>query len=373
MSVQRYETAKGVRYRVRYRDESGAMKSRSFNKKSDAARFERDTLAALERGTYVDPRAGRQTVSEFAEHWMSTAEKMWRPSTQRRMEMIVRTEIVPRWGGWRIATVRPQHVQEWVADMSRRLAPSSVEAYYRAATTMFHKAAKWDYIAKSPCGDHITLPTKDREINDFVVLEPDEVAAIGAAMPDRYRALFWLQATTGMRTGEVTGITLRQINFLRRSVRVDQQLIDVRDGAPVFGKPKTAKSTRTLNITEMVTTLLSEHIRVHGVADDGLLFTTEFGTPVSRQRWSRVFKKAAATANVEARPHDLRHFFVSVQIREGFDIKRIQQWCGHQSARVTLDIYGHLFSDDERGCDAVMDRIFGGDVPFECHRTAEQG
>lgn len=374
MSVHRYETGKGVRYRVRFRDEAGKMKSRSFLKKSDAARFERDTLAALERGTYSDPRAGRQTVAEFAEYWLSDRTSSRRPSTQRRYELIVRAEIVPRWGDWRISAVKPQHIQEWVADMSRRLAPSSVEAYYRAATTMFYKAVEWDVIAKSPCGKkRITLPTKEREINDFVVLEPEEVAAIGDAMPDRYRALFWLQATTGMRTSEVVGLTLDRVNFLRRTVRVDRQLVDVRAGVPVFGKPKTPTSTRTLDMTQMVTALLSEHIRVHGVRDDGLLFATEFGTPVSRATWSRVFRKAAAKAHVEARPHDLRHFFVSAQIREGFDVKRIQRWCGHQSARVTLDIYGHLFGADERGCDAVMERIFGGDVPLGFHRAAGQG
>ena len=65
-------------------------------------------------------------------------------------------------------------------------------------------------------------------------------------MPDRYRALVLFAAGTGLRQGECFGLTVDRIDFLRRQVRVDRQLLNVREGRPEFGPPKTTASHRTV-------------------------------------------------------------------------------------------------------------------------------
>ena len=50
------------KYRARYRDASGRLRSRSFTLKADAERFVREEEVALERGSWIDPRAGRHDV-----------------------------------------------------------------------------------------------------------------------------------------------------------------------------------------------------------------------------------------------------------------------------------------------------------------------
>lgn len=62
-----------------------------------------------------------------------------------------------------------------------------------------------------------------------------------------------------------------------------------------------------------------------------------------------MFEKARAKAGLAdwATPHDLRHFYASTLIRSGASIKVVQTRLGHASAKVTLDVYGHLFRDED--------------------------
>jgi len=58
------------------------------------------------------------------------------------------------------------------------------------------------------------------------------------------------------------------------------------------------------------------------------------------------FDQAARLIGVaDLRPHDLRHTAASLAIAAGADVKVVQQMLGHASAAMTLDQYGHLFTD----------------------------
>lgn len=363
MSVQRYQTSKGVRYRVRYRDESGTMKSRSFNKKSDAARFERDTLAALERGAYIDPRAGRQTVSEFGLKWIAT--QPWRDSTRDRMLTVLEREVVPRFGSRQLTSVRRSEVQAWVGDMSQRLAPRTVVSYYRVLVALYRAAVEDDLLLRTPCRG-ITLPRLLSTSRSLVPITADEVRAVVSQIPAHYQALVWAQASLGLRTGEVTGITVDRVNWLRRTVTIDRQLITPASGAPSFGAPKTPASNRTLEMSPWLVEKMAEHLLVFGEGDDGLVFHTRSGAAVRRAHWASEFKKAATAAGVSARPHDLRHFAASLLIDRGVSVKAVQGFMGHATAAETLDTYGHLWPDD-RGRIA---EIFNAEFSGMCHERA---
>ncbi len=76
-------------------------------------------------------------------------------------------------------------------------------------------------IPTSPCTG-VRLPKRER--SHVVPLHTGIVEALAAAVPDRYRALVILAAGTGLRQGEALGLTLDNVDFLRRQLRVDQQL-----------------------------------------------------------------------------------------------------------------------------------------------------
>ncbi|HEX8769165.1 MAG TPA: hypothetical protein VF711_00200 [Acidimicrobiales bacterium] len=141
---------------------------------------------------------------------------------------------------------------------SAELAPGSVELLYRWVSTIFKAAVTDRLIASSPC---VRIARPKRTSEEVVPLGVDKVEALAAAVPERYRALILLAAGMGMRQGECFGLTVDRVDFLRRQLTVDRQLIAVRSGVPEFGPPKSKAGFRTIPMPKTVSGALAAHLR----------------------------------------------------------------------------------------------------------------
>lgn len=137
-----------------------------------------------------------------------------------------------------LASIRATEIQAWVRGLSSKLAPASVEVCYRYVSSIFRSAVRDRLLESSPC-DRIRLPKKERRA--IVPPEVEHVERLVASMPDRYRALVVFAAGTGLRQGEVFGLKLDRVDFLRRSIEVSSQLVD---GAPAPLKTRCQLSDR---------------------------------------------------------------------------------------------------------------------------------
>jgi len=104
--------------------------------------------------------------------------------------------------------------------------------------------------------------------------------------------------------------------------------------------------------------------------DPSLIFTNERDAPIQQSPFAVVFEAAARRAGLPrwATPHDLRHYFASVLIRSGASVKVVQARLGHSSAKTTLDVYGHLFADEEDRTRAAIDHEFGSRCAPDVHQ-----
>ena len=68
--------------------------------------------------------------------------------------------------------------------------------------------------------------------------------------------------------------------------------------------------------------------------------------------------------------HDLRHTYASALIASGCSVKVVQAHLGHKSAAMTLDIYSHLWPQDDDRARAAVQSFFSGDVSWVCHDEA---
>jgi integrase len=144
------------------------------------------------------------------------------------------------------------------------------------------------------------------------------------------------------------------VDWIRRSVKVDRQL--VRDGGaqPVFGP---VKDRRPLPI--VVVNALAEHVKVFGLGPSRLLFTSTKGEAVRGPRSPRTGERRQRHWGFLGDGfHQLRHFYASVLIRSGESVKVVQKRLGHTSATMTLDIYGHLWEQDEEHTRTAIDDVF---------------
>lgn len=352
------------RWRARYRAPDGREKSKTFPTRRDAERWLADVEHSKNVGGWVDPAGGRRLFRDYAEAWASA--QVYRPTTAERFDVNLRRHILPAFGDRPLASIRPSEVQAWVRTLADKLAPATVEVAYRQLGAVFRSAVADGLLASSPCRG-VKLPRKPRE--RVVPLETDQVVALVAAAPDVLRGLIIVAAGSGLRQGEMFGLEVGAVDFLRRTIRVERQLVTVNGKAPFPAPPKSEASRRTVPVPAFVTEALSEHLRAFPT-DGGLVFRNAAGEPWRRNRFGEVWRRVVASAGLPAGTgfHALRHYYASLLIRHGESVKAVQERLGHASATETLNVYSHLWPDsDDRtreAVDAVLgDALAGGSRP----------
>ncbi len=211
-------------------------------------------------------------------------------------------------------------------------------------------------IVASPC-EGTKLPKVHRQRVEPMTLEA--VQALTEAIPERYRALVTLAAGTGLRQGEVFGLTVDRIDFLRRQLTVDRQLVTMPDRAPYLAPPKTQASVRVVPLPQVVVEAVAVHLATWPT--DQSIFTTELGDPIRRTAFSeRIWRPALKRVGLSGvTMHGLRHFYASLLIRHGESVKTVQGRLGHASAAETLDTYSHLWPDSDDRTRAAVDSVLG--------------
>lgn len=262
--------------------------------------------------------------------------------------------------------IRHSEIQAWVKRLSATLAPGTVENVYRAVSGLMRAAVRDRVISTNPC-DEIELPRKPKV--EIVPPTVEQVEQLLGAMPARYRILGTLAAGAGLRLGEALGLTVDRVNFLKRTLRVDRQLVTIAGKEPRFGPPKTDSSVRTVPLADSVLEALSAHLAAFPPGEHALIVTHPDGSPIRRNAaghmWRRGPGKVAAF-----RYHDLRHHCASLLIAKGCSPKVVAKFLGHANASMTLNVYAHLWPEDDDLTRAAIDAALGAAVSRACHGDA---
>jgi integrase len=347
---------RGDSWQATYRGPDGRERTKTFRLRVEAQGWVTDQLSELHRGTWVDPRAGKVTFRAYAEQWRAV--QVHRPSTAAQVETNLRRHVYPTLGDRAIGTIRPSEIQAWVHGLSQVLEPSTVEVIYRYAVAVLRAAVTDRVISQSPATG-IKLPMVEPQ--HVEPLATDIVKALVEAVPDRYRALVILAAGTGLRQGECFGLTLDRVDFLRRQLTVDRQLVLLPGSQPVLSAPKTRASYRVVPLPAVVVDALAAHVARYLVGEGGFIFTDTAARPIRRTRFSETWRQAVkATGAPDGTGfHALRHYYASLLIRHGESVKVVQARLGHASAAETLDTYSHLWPDSEDRTRAAVDEVLG--------------
>lgn len=126
---------RGKRWRARWTDpQTGESRTELFDKKVDAERHSVNMEADISRGQYVDPRAGKVTVAEYAEQWRN--QQLHRDSTRDMVERAFRLHVNPTLGRMHMSQLRPSHLREWVKEQAADLSPSTLRLVYSYISAM---------------------------------------------------------------------------------------------------------------------------------------------------------------------------------------------------------------------------------------------
>ncbi len=343
-------------WRARFRTPDGASRSKTFPRRADAERFLTSTEHSKLTGGYVDPSKGRTTVSGYYETW---AERQpWRESSRMSVTSLFTMHVLPALGGRPLNTLNRGDVESWAARLPLSGQTARTAAQY--LSTMLEAAVDDGFLAVNPAR-RAKRPRADSE--PVVPFTSGEVAALRSAAPDRFGVAFTLGLGAGLRLSEATGLTLDRIDFLRRQVTVDRQLVSPKAGDCTFGPLKTSRSYRTVPLADAVVEALARHVEDHGTCSDGLLLCCDDGRPMRRQHFGVIWRGLRSQVGLPAaRFHGTRHTFASTLLSGGVSVAAAADYLGHSPA-VLLRTYAHLLPADHDRARSVVQAAFDQPPP----------
>ena len=330
-------------------------------------------LVKLDRGEWVDPRAGRTPFQSVAEQWMASRVAL-RESTRARDRSYLDSLVLPHLGDRPVGGVSPSDLEAWVADLSARgKAPATVQKAWQIASGVFRLAVRDRLIALSPARD-VRLPGIQRR--EPIPLTVEQVMQLADAIDPRYRTLVLVGAFGGLRIGELAGLQLGDFDHSGSLVRIRRTASDVR-GRLIVGPPKTAKSVRTVVLPRSITEQLVGHVaRLDDNGAHAWLFPAPEGGPIRRTAWTRrVWKPALAAAGLDddLGTHTWRRSQVALLMAQGEHPKVIADRLGHTSVRTVLDIYGHLYGGaDEAAAERLEAQLLTQTQRTEARATSQR-
>lgn len=335
-------------WQVRWVDPDGAQRLKVFATRAKAYDYRTEIDHKTKTGAYIDPDDGKVTFKEYAEAWRKV-QAQHRPGTEKSCESYLRLWVYPHIGHLPIGSIRRTQCKAVEKAATEKLAATSVGQVLAWMGAVFNGAVADRKIYVSPA---VGIKGPDLDDKDPVVpLTHKQWTTFVAALPEQWRIAGLIGVGAGLRGGEVRGLTVDRIDFLRRELRVDRQVAFGRDGTLGFEPLKTKASRRTIPVSDTLLEALAAHIAKFPDPDKtrGLLLTSAIGRPMQRSTFSKMVAAAAGVAGFEEKQrfHALRHTYASALIRGGCSVKVVQARMGHATAQETLDTYGHMWPDDD--------------------------
>jgi len=346
----------GSRWRARYVDDAGRERTKAFGRKSDAQAWLDGETADHVTGVWTDPKLSAVTFGVMAEAWIKT--KATRsPKTVAGYRSLLDTVILSRWSDVELRAIAFEDYQVWLTGLSvdgsskrpgAGLSASRVIQAHQVVDQVVRYAIKAKRLRVNPVDD-VELPRKAEAEKRYLTHEQLHRLAVAAG---RFRTLILVLGYCGLRYGEATALRVSDVDGGK--INVSKSVTFVTGRGLVEG-PTKGKTNRTVPVPAFLAKLLVTEIGDRPA--EALLFEGRRGgwLTVGELRWA--FDPAATAIGVEGlTPHELRHTAASLAIATGANIKVVQRLLGHKTAALTLDRYGHLYSDDLDACAVALDR-----------------
>lgn len=377
--AKRKWTHKGVEkeaWTVRYKDPTGAYRSRQFDRKKEADRYRTQIESEIDSGDHIarsQSATVERAVVEFLEEIDNKAALgVLRKGTAHNYHTAFRRIIIPAFGHRLMLELTGADLEAWYYGIVRakKMTPGTVyrRLVYLKLLFDFGQRRRWVRKGHNPAADAMTAIGKPRE-NKIETFRLEDVRNIIAAVDERP---FWgrkrphaasrlavnLAAFCGLRWGEIHGLTLANIDLAGGFIRIRHTL--GRGGE--LNEPKTKAGNRDIRLPRHIVEMLAEFLALYPTTNpDGIVLASEAGTPVTpgnfrKSQWLPLQKRAgvAATGGGPMRFHALRHFACSWMIENGWPITDVSEMLGHANVAITLQVYAHTVKGRTQSAEAMQ-------------------
>ena len=349
---------KGARWRARWYQQ-GKQHSKSFTTLEDANSFATAMEDDIRRGRYHDPRQENRAFQDVANEWLTTKIDI-RPGTLGRYKKELRLYILPTFGNNAIGSITVRQVQDLVKQLQageykqsdtacrkpRPLSARSIRNIIKIVMGgVIEYAIKQDWITSNPVRQTILPKPTHPALTIPTIEQVEQIARMTSELKGaQHKTLILFQAYVGTRIGETLALKVSNMDLSKGVAHIEQAWQATGTGKHILGMPKNGKP-RDVAIPSFLIPDLQKQCA--GKMRDDYVFTAPHGGPLYEETWrTRVWYptlRALHMSDSGITVHSLRHFYASMAIAAGADVKTLQRQLGHSSASITLDIYASLF------------------------------
>lgn len=367
------------RYMYRYTDSNGkrhAVYSWTLTDKDFAPKGKKrgTSLRAQEKQIEFDmlnqvvPNGNNLTVLSLAEAYTSLRTGV-RSSTRAGYKTVLNVLRKDPFGSMRIDKVTFAEAKAWLVRLQTvdGRGYSSIHSIRGVLRPAFRMALENDWVRKNPFDFELATVVVNDSVTREALTRKQERRLLEFVKGDRHYSRYYegifILFKTGLRISEFCGLTIADIDFGARRIRVERQLQRTSDMRYVIQEPKTEKGIRFVPMSDEVAECFRKVItqrpapesepEVDGIS--GFLYLDKNGMPLVALHWEHYFQRIVAKFNSiykekipKVTPHVCRHTFCSNQARAGMNPKVLQYVMGHSEIGVTLNTYTHLGFEEAR-------------------------
>lgn len=372
------------RYAYKYKDINGETKfvyswRLDKNDRAPAGKPRDLSLREKERQIQQDlfnqivPNGGNLTVLELVQKYLSLKVNV-RHNTQANYNFVVGILKKEAFGSMRIDKVKLSDAKAWLIKLQKDgRGYSTIHSVRGVVRPAFEMAVQDDLIRKNPFGFELATVVVNDSVTREAITRAQERAFLKFIQEDNcYRKYYdgiYILFNTGLRISEFCGLTISDIDFQNKRIRVDHQLQRKRDMEYIIEDTKTKSGERYVPMSQQVVECFRRVIanrkppKQEPIIDGytGFLFLDKNGMPMVALHWEHYFKHILNKYNSiykvqlpKITPHVCRHTFCSNMAKSGMSPKTLQYIMGHSDISVTLNTYTHLTFDDAK---AEFDRV----------------
>jgi integrase len=291
------------------------------------------------------------TFGQVCDAWISKRLPQLALSTRTEAPGQLAMHLKPFFGAMPLETIKTATVNDWIRGLEKLgLKPKSVHNKWK----MFRAIMNWNTDENDeprrrwkPC----LPPIPDVERRWYTPPEMLQIIEASAEYPARgqvkgqYRPLFQLDAFSGLRSGEVTGLHVEDLDFEKKKIHVQRSIYK---GVEV---PTKGRRRRKVFVDSITMQMLKEFL---GARTTGRVFQSRIGSPVNNQQLNTVLRWTTKKLGIKTGTmHAFRHGRISLLRGNGVLDKIVQEQVGHQNLRTT-DGYTHM---EAASISAMMEKL----------------
>ena len=335
------------------KDGDGIRRRRSrtvYGAKADAQKRLRKWVEEVERDR---PRRDAVLVGDWLATWhCEVVQRHLRIKTQERYHDIIEQNLVPHLGDIPLGELSPRHIEDaYQRLLADGLDPVTVHLVHCVLSGACKYAWRMEKVDRNVAALVLLPPKPKREVVPPEIEIVLELLALAEAEDHPLFPFLFVLTYTGMRKGELWGLTWRHVDLVKSLIHVVEAVVRTHGHGNVRDRPKNDKSVRSIDLPEMAVEFLRRHrsqLEPH-VGSDDLVFPGSDGNMMAETTMMRRLKELGArVGEPDITFHALRHFHASVCLEDDDNGLATSRRLGHGSIRTTFDVYGHLMRERKK-------------------------